>query len=234
MGRFVVIGLGSFGEYVAKSLMEQGNEVLAIDKNPAKVQRIKDVVSSAMTADASQNAFLQEIDFGDVDAVVVGLSEREMAAGILITMHLRESSVKKIVVKVTSDDHKAIIDKIGATETIFPERDVAERLSSRLSSANVYDQISLSDDYGILEIVAPAKFVVDRLEQLDMRSTHGVQVLFLRRSREGEALSDFAKRNEWEVVFPRRDTAVKTGDILILAGAADALEKIKNMKPSVA
>ena len=179
MGKFVVIGLGCFGEYAAKSLMEQGNEVLVIDKNPFKIQRIKDTVSGAMTADAADLAFLKEADIVDVDAVIVGFSENEMAASVLTTMHLKELGIKRIIVKATSDDHKTILEKVGATQTVFPERDVAERLASSISSPNVYDQIPLSEDFGVLEVVAPAKFVVEHLEDLDMRAKHAAQSIKL-------------------------------------------------------
>ncbi len=232
MSKFAVIGLGSFGEYVAKSLMEQGNEVLVIDKNPAKIQRIKDTVSGAMTADAADLAFLKEADIVDVDAVIVGFSEHEMAASVLTTMHLKELGLKKIIVKATSDDHKTILEKVGATQTVFPERDVAERLASSISSPNVYDQIALSDDFGVLEVVAPAKFVVEHLEDLDMRAKHAAQVLFLKRPTKGFTSLERPTTEDYEVLFPDKETAIKAGDILVLAGGAEALEKIKNMKPS--
>jgi len=232
MGKFVVIGLGSFGEYAAKSLMDQGNEVLVIDKDAAKIQRIKDTVSSAMTADAADMDFLEEADIANVGAAIVGFSETDMAASVLTAMHLKELGVKRIVVKATSTDHKTILEKVGATETVFPERDVAERLASCLSCPNVYDQIPLSDDFGILEIIAPAKFVVESLEDLDMRAKHAAQVLFLKRPPKGFTLSERPRTEDYEVLLPDRQTAVRRGDVLVLTGRAEALEKIKRMKPS--
>ena len=232
MGKFVVIGLGSFGEYLAKSLMEQGNEVLVIDKDEAKIQKVKDMVSSAMTANAADMDFLKEADIADVDAAIVGFSENDMAASILTAMHLKEIGVKRIIAKATTMDHKTILEKVGATETVFPERDAAERLASCISCPNVYDQIPLSDDFGILEIVAPAKFVVEHLVALDMRAKHAAQVLFLKRLPKGFAPSERPSTEDYEVLFPDRQTAVRPGDVLVLAGNAEALEKIKRMKPS--
>ena len=233
MGKFAVIGLGSFGEYVAKSLMARGNEVLVIDRDPGRVQKVKDAVSSAMTANAADKEFLNEADIADVEAAIIGLSERDMAASILATMYLKEMGIKKIVVKASSSDHKTILEKVGATETVFPERDVAERLASSISSSNVYDQIPLADNFGILELVAPAKFVVDHLESLDMRAKYGAQVLFLRRPVGRLSPQEKPKVEDCKVVFPDKGTAVKPGDILILAGRTESLEKIKGMNPSV-
>jgi len=232
MGKFVVIGLGSFGEYAAKSLMERGNEVLVIDKNPSKIQKVKDIVTDAMAANAADIEFLKEADIADVDAVIVGFGESEMAASVLATMHLKTLGVRKIVVKVTSDDHRIILEKVGATQTVFPERDIAERLASSICSPNVYDQIPLSEDFGILELAAPAKFVVEHLEDLNMRAEHTAQVLFIKRPTEGSAQLERPAPEDYEVFFPNKQTAIKPRDILILAGSNEALEKIKNMKPS--
>lgn len=236
MGKFAVIGLGSFGEYAAKSLMERDNEVLVIDKDAAKIQRIKDSVSSAMTANAADVNFLKEADLASVEVAIVGFSESDMAASILTTMHLREIGVKRVVVKATTSDHKAILEKVGATETIFPERDAAERLASSISSPNVYDHIALSEDFGILEVMAPAKFVVDRLDKLDMRGDHAAQVLFLKRPperEEGQEDAERPRREDYTVLFPHKSTAIRPGDILVLAGSNEALERIRKMKPSI-
>jgi len=232
MGKFVVIGLGSFGQFAAKSLMEGGHEVLVIDQDPVKVQRVKDTVSSAITANAVDKEFLREADIADVDGAIIAFGEKDMAASILATMYLKELGLRKIVVKAASEDHKIILEKIGATETVLPERDMAERIASRMSSPNVYDQVPLSEDYGILEVVAPARFIVKRLEELDMRSKHGVQVLFLRRSRKALAPGQRPQREDCEVIFPNKDTQIMPGDILILAGSTKGLEEVKKMKPS--
>ncbi|MBN2209683.1 MAG: TrkA family potassium uptake protein [Candidatus Coatesbacteria bacterium] len=232
MGKFVVIGLGSFGEYVARSLMERGNEVLVVDREPGRIQRLRDAVSSAMTADAADADFLREADIVDVDAAIVGFSEADMAASILTTMHLKELGIKRIVVKATSNDHKVILEKVGATETVFPERDAAERLASSISSPNIYNRIPLSEGFGILELDAPAKFVVEHLEDLNMRTAYAAHVLFLRRPAGDLDPSRRSNSGNYQVIFPDKQTPVRPGDILILAGTNEALEKISEMKPS--
>lgn len=48
MKTYVVVGLGRFGQSIARRLCELGNEVLAMDKNPEYVQQISNFVTQAV------------------------------------------------------------------------------------------------------------------------------------------------------------------------------------------
>ncbi|NPV83968.1 MAG: TrkA family potassium uptake protein, partial [Candidatus Aminicenantes bacterium] len=140
--RFAVIGLGSFGSYLARTLYEKGHEVLVIDKDKDKVEEAKDFSSQAVWMDSADKESLQALGVQDMDVAVVSLGP-EMEPSILTVLYLHELGVNRILAKALSPDHGKILEAIGATEVIYPERDMAVRLAQRLSSRNVLEYVPL-------------------------------------------------------------------------------------------
>ena len=144
MAQVAVIGLGRFGFHAAKLLHEAGHEVLAIDIEPAVVQRIRDFSSQAMVLDARDKERLRALSIRDFDVVVLSLGER-VDASALVALHLKEIGGPRLIAKAGSEDHAKLLELIGVDEIIFPERQAAERLAHRLSNANLLDFIPLGE-----------------------------------------------------------------------------------------
>ncbi len=156
--KFAVIGLGSFGAYVAKTLYEKGNEVLAIDMDKERVEEVKNFVSHAVSMDAADKENLQAMGIQDMDVVVVSLGP-EMESSILTVLYLHEIGVKQIVAKALTEDHAKVLDAVGATEVIYPEKDMAIKTGLRLSNPNILEYLPLISGFGIQEIAPPEKFI---------------------------------------------------------------------------
>jgi trk system potassium uptake protein TrkA len=128
MKRAVVIGLGIFGYHIARTLFENGFEVVAIDKNKEAIQRIRDYSTKAVLADGTDKEVMQELGIEEDDIAIISFGE-DLAAATLITLHLRQLKVKTIVVKAPNEEHKLILEKVGATDVIIPEMEVAKKLA---------------------------------------------------------------------------------------------------------
>ena len=159
MGRYAIIGLGTFGSSVANSLFQKGHEVIAIDISEDLVQRARDVATQCITADATDRETLEALGLTDVDYAVISVGDK-IDASILITLHLTELGVKNIVVKAINDTHGKILKKIGATEVVYPEKQMAVRIADRIGHKRVLDQIQLGDGISILEVATPDSLVV--------------------------------------------------------------------------
>lgn len=217
MKRCAIIGLGNFGYYLAKALHERGHEVLAIDKDKDAVQRVKDHCARAVVTDASDRATLAALNVGDVDFAVVGLGTR-LDHSVLVTMRLKELGVRSIVVKAITEDHEKIMQMIGATEVIFPERDMGLKVAASLSSPNLVDQLPIMEGYSIIELGPPKGFIGKSLKDLQLRNTYGVQVIAIR-----ELIP------ERVTMTPMADFVIKDSDILVIMGSDEALEKMSRM-----
>lgn len=213
MKRFCVIGLGNFGFHIASTLYEAGHEVVAIDADREKVQRVQDHASYAIFGDAASKEFLKGQGIGEMDAVVVSTGERSHLS-TLITLYLRELKVPRILVKAVDEDHGRILEKIGATEIIFPEKDMAVKVARGLSSPNILEFIPLAEDYSIIEVGPPAHFIGKNLIELNLRRRHNVTIIGIKDVISGAFL-----------IVPPASHVIKDSDLLILIGKSEDVEK---------
>ncbi len=215
MKRVVVIGLGIFGFNLTRSLFENGVEVIAVDKDKEMVQQVKDYCSKAILADGTKREVMESIGIQEDDVVIISFGE-DLAASTLITLHLREMKVRKIIVKAPNEDHKRVLEKVGATEVIIPEKEMADKVARSLVSPNVLDYIPLSEDYTISELAPPTRFYGKTIGELHLRSKYHVEVIAVR-----EVLPDRI------TMVPRADFVIKDSDVLVVIGKEEDIEKIK-------
>jgi len=216
--KFAVIGLGSFGFYVAKTLYEKGHEVLVVDNNKEKIEVVKNFVSHAVSMDAADKENLQALGIQDMDVVVVSLGP-EMESSILTVLYLHEIGIKRIVAKALTEDHAKVLEAVGATEVIYPEKYMAIRAALKLSNPNILEYLPLISGFGIEEIAPPEKFIGKSLRELDLRNKYGVQVIAIR-----EIIP------EKTTFIPKADFVIKDSDILIIMGEEKQLAKINSIK----
>ena len=167
--QFVVIGLGRFGESVAKTLYSLGHDVLAIDMDEDSVQEISDSVTHAVQMDATDESALKTLGLRNFDVAVVTIGSN-IQASVMITLLVKELGVKYIIAKGQSDLHAKVLYKIGADRVILPEKDMGIRVAHNIASSNILDYIELSEDYSILEIRALSIWVGKSLKELKLRS----------------------------------------------------------------
>ncbi|MEW6376232.1 MAG: TrkA family potassium uptake protein [Thermodesulfobacteriota bacterium] len=215
MKRVVVIGLGIFGFNIAKDLYENGFEVIVIDKNKEVIQKIKDFSTKAILADGTNKEVIESIGIQEDDVVIISFGE-DLAASTLITLHLKEMKVRHIIVKAPNEDHRRVLEKVGATEVIIPEREMADKVAKGLIAPNVLEYIPLSEDYTISEIVPPARFFGKTIGELHLRSKYHIEVIAVR-----EVLPDRIR------MVPRADFVIKDSDILVVIGKEEDIQKIK-------
>ena len=215
MRRVVVIGLGIFGFNIAKDLYENGFEVIAIDKNKEVIQKIRDFSTKAVIADGIDKEVMESIGIQEDDVVIISFGE-DLAASTLITLHLKEMKVKHIIVKAPNEDHKHVLEKVGATEVIIPEKAMADKVAKSLISPNVLDYIPLSEDYTISEIVPPASFMGKTIGEIHLRSRYHIEVIAVR-----EMLP------ERITMVPRAEFVIKDSDILVVIGKEQDIQRIK-------
>lgn len=212
--KFAVIGLGSFGAQVAKTLYEKGQEVLAVDHDSERIDEVKSFVSHAVSMDAADKENLQALGVQEMDVVIVSLGP-DMESSILTVLFLHEMGAERIIAKALTEDHGKILNAVGANEVIHPEKDMAIRTALRLSNPNVLEYLPLISGFGIQEVAPPEKFIGKTLKQLDLRNKHGVQVMAIK-----------SLIPEKTTFIPTADFLIKDSDILIIMGEEKKLSKI--------
>lgn len=214
MKRFVVIGLGNFGSSVAETLHSMGHDVAALDRDAERVDGMARLVTRAAEGDGTDVRTLQRVGAEDADAAVISTGD-DITASAMACLVLRDLGVAEIYVKVISNDHARLIEKIGVEETIFPERESGIRLGRRISSRSVLNYVQLGANFSLQEMAVPSGWVGRSLRELMLPHRHGISVV---------AVHDFLGGEIQSVPDP--DARLKESDTLLVAGPDDKLARV--------
>jgi trk system potassium uptake protein len=214
MKRFIVIGLGNFGASVAETLFRGGHDVIALDSREQAVDRMAQLATRCAVGDGKDIRTLERVGAGDADAAVVATGD-DITASVLTTLALRDLGVREIYAKVISGDHARVMEKLGVTETVFPERESGLRLGHRMSRQTLLNFVQLSADFSVQEMAVPDSWVGRTLRELELPRRHRVFVVAVH-----DMLTD-----EIQPV-PSADAPLKESDTLFLSGRNVDLDRI--------
>jgi trk system potassium uptake protein TrkA len=215
---FAVIGLGRFGAAMAKTLAELGHDVIGIDGDEDKVRSLSDFVSLSLQLDATDERALRAAGIQDVDVAVVSIGENIESSLLVVTL-LLELGIRNIVAKAVTPLHGRILEKLGVTRVVFPEREMAVRIAHSLVVPNVLDYIELSNEFSIVDVPAPPEFVGRTLREIGLRSRFGLTTI---------AIKHAARAGSRDVtnIAPGPDDVVQAGDVLSLLGSNERLGQL--------
>jgi len=224
MKQFAVIGLGTFGQRVARTLMQKGSEVVAIDKDAAKVEAVKDDVTRALCLDATDEGTLARSGVLDVDAVVVAMGEN-MEEAILATALLKRLGAGYIVARAASALYAQILHDVGADRTVLIEEQMADQVAKTMVAPDIIDQLQLSTGHSLVEMKPLRDMVGKKLGELDLRRRYKVNIIAIKKripfiSEEGESTFKETTND-----VPGPDDRIAAGDVLVVVGADTELER---------
>ncbi len=215
--KFIVIGLGKFGTYLAKSLAKEGLEVLCIDRNEKLVEDISEDVSEAIVADATRKEVLKSLGVEEVEHVIVATGN--LSASVLIVLYLKELGARSIIAKAIDEDQAKILSLVGANKVVIPERDAAIKEAQSIISPNVVDFLPLLPEFLVAKIEPPAEFIGRSLKELDFRRRFHLYVLATR-----------DKHTQKLVLLPPAEHIIEKDEELFVLGRREAIEKLPKSK----
>ena len=209
---YLVFGLGRFGSSLARSLCEQGQQVMAVDSSEELVQDIAPFVTEAVQLNATDEAALASLEVSSFDGAVVSIGEN-VRDSVLICVLLKEMGIPYLIAKANDELHAKVLRKIGVDKVVFPERDMGERVARSIVTPGVLDLMQLSDDFQIVEIRLPEKWAGNTLIGLNVRRRFGISILAVH-------------RNGSYMVSPSADMQLEEGDILLVLGKTEDIEDL--------
>lgn len=213
MKNIAVIGLSSFGFYLCKALNKLGYNIMAVEIKEDLVNNVKPFVRKAVIGDAKDKNFLINLGISDFDLVVVSVGSK-IDVSILITLYMKELGIKEIIAKAVNEDHAKILERIGATSIIFPERDLAYRMAHTIASPNFIEYIPLTEGFNLIEISPPKPWLGKSLKELKLRNKYQIQIAMIR-----EIVPE-------RVVIPDAEFVLKDSDILYIIGSDESINKM--------
>ncbi len=165
---YAVFGLGKYGTAVAKELLDNGVDVIAVDKDADTVNEAADKIPVCKCADGTDDNVIRQLDIENVDVVIVCMSESLEATVMAITL-CKEVGVPCVIAKCSDEVHRKIFSRVGADKVVFPEKESGTRFAKNLLSNGFADIIDLSTDVSMVEIPVKVDWVGKNLIELDLR-----------------------------------------------------------------
>lgn len=178
---FAIFGLGRFGTSIVSNLAQTDVELLAADRELARVEAVADLVDQAVVGDASDEAFLQRVAVEHFDVVVFAMGE-QFEASVMATMLAKERGCRRVVVKALDPRQAKILTKIGADQVVLPEVEMGAKIAHLLVNANILDVFDQIPGVNITEQRPDPQWVGKTLAQANIRRAFGLEVLALIRA----------------------------------------------------
>jgi trk system potassium uptake protein len=205
----LVIGLGRFGTAVARSLVQLGHDVLAVDERPEIVQRFASDFTHVVAADATDTEALRQIGAEQFDRAVIGIGT-DIEASVLTVLSIVELGIDEVWAKAINAKHARILERVGATHVIRPESAMGERVAHMVTGAMI-DYIEFDDGFAIARTRAPEISWDRTLEETGLRRKYDITVVGV-------------KRRGQDFTYARPETSIEKSDELIVCGATQKVE----------
>jgi len=209
---FVVFGLGKFGLSVAKALADNGCQVMVVDSDRSRVEKIAEDVTYAVCTDVTDSDAIHSLGIGNFDGAIVAIGEN-MEASVLVTIIAKEMGIPYVLAKATTELQAKVLKKVGADKIIFPEKETGIRIANNLISDNFFDAIELSAKYSMMDLTIPEDWVGKTLRELNLRATKKINVIGIKREEEFE-------------ITPDPDMPLTEDDMLVIIGRNQTLSKL--------
>lgn len=205
----LVVGMGRFGSALAIELEHLGHEVLAVDTDELAVQSMAAQVTHALCADATDPEVLTSLGVPDLEHAVVAIGV-DIEASILTTAAIADLGVRDIWAKAVTEPHARILQRVGATHVVFPERDMGTRVAHQVTG-HMLDYIQIDEDFALVETRPPSAEVGKSLQEAGLRARYQVTIVAL-------------KPPGGTFTYTTPDTVLEEGSVLLVAGPEKAVE----------
>ncbi len=177
---YAVFGLGRYGIAVAKELVENGMEVIAVDNEQRIVNDVAAYLPVCKCADVTDAEVISRLGIGNIDTVIVCMASNLEASVMAITL-CKETGVETVIAKCSNEMHQKILLRVGADQVVFPENESGIRLAKNLISSGFIDMISLSSDVSVVEIGIKDEWCGKNLIELNLRKKYGFNIVAIKK-----------------------------------------------------
>lgn len=210
MKQFAILGLSWFGKNVLVELLDLGADVMIIDKDREVIDAYRDHPVTAVVMDIVNEENLRKALPQGLDGVVIDMGDK-IEASILATSYCRKLGIPRIFVKAVTEGHAEILEMVGATKIVFPNREAAKRITPLLVSSGLLNYLPVSGNLVIAELVVPERLFGLSLLEANLRKNHGINLISVRNGDE-----------EYGLFSP--EYRFRPGDVALVSGLDESIE----------
>ena len=177
---YAVFGLGRYGIAVARELVSNGVEVIAVDSDEKIVNVAATELPICKCADITDPEVIRQLGISNVDVVIIAMANNLEASVMAVTL-CKEIGVKTVIAKSANEMHQKILNRVGADKVVFPENESGIRLAKNLLSSGFVDMVSLAKNVSMIELDVKPDWVGKNLIELNLRKKYSINVVALRK-----------------------------------------------------
>ncbi|MCH7411370.1 TrkA family potassium uptake protein [Belliella sp. DSM 111904] len=227
--KYIIVGLGNFGGHLAARLTSYGHEVIGIDASEDKVEAVKDKITHAIAMDATDIHAVRNLPCKEADAVIIAIGE-DFGASIMVTALFKQLNIKRLISRSINKVHETVIQAIGVDEILHPEEDSAERMAKSLQMKGVIDSLDVSDNYNIIEVKAPQRYIGLTIAETKIRQDYNINILTLIKMEEKPNIFGVKSKRKKVTGVVTAETKIEEGDILLLFGHIKDIQEILSLE----
>ncbi|MBY0504851.1 MAG: potassium channel protein [Bryobacteraceae bacterium] len=223
-GHFIVCGLGRVGRGAADELHRSGVPFVIVDKSDDRVERAIKAGMLAVSADATRDETLREVNIDQARGLIAALSSD--ADNLFLTLSAKTLNPKlSVSARVNEEEAEKKIRRAGADAVIAPYNFTGSRLAQSILRPHVSEFLNFAtqgfgDDVAIeqVRVEAHAEMVGKSLLELGhLRKDLGLMVLAVRQS------------NGQMLMNPPAEHVILAGDYLIVMGEYSKLRNFEKL-----
>ena len=209
----IVFGAGAFGSAVAKTLYEEGMEVMIVDRDEELIQNISSKVTTAIICDVTDDGAMTELGLNNFDVAIISIGQN-LSASIIASVECLDAGITSVYAKAKNEIQANILKKLGVRTVIYPERDIGERLGKSIAGSSIIEYIHFSDIYSIVEIQPLKSWIGQSMMELDLRKKYNMNVIAFIRGKE-------------TMITPDPNIKILENDKLLVVGEDKDILKLK-------
>ena len=211
MKNILIIGLGRFGKHIAMQLNQMGHEIMAVDLNEERVEKVLPFVTNAQIGDSTDAEFLKSLGIGNYDICFVTIGG-SFQNSLETTSLLKELGARLVISRAERDVHEKFLLRNGADKVVYPEKQVAKWASIRYTD-HILDYMEVDASHAIFEVEIPYEWIGKTIGELDIRKKHNINILAVKN--EGGEIG----------VAISADTVLNDGSTLLVLGDYKTIQK---------
>lgn len=227
--KYIIVGMGNFGAFLATRLTDLGHEVVGVDSSSSRIELIQDKITHAIVLDATDLQAVKTLPMKDCDVVVIAIGE-DVGASIMTTAIFKQMNAKRIIGRAINSVQETVIRAIGVDEIIHPEEETAQRLATRLELKGVLDSLEISDDYNIVEVKLPKRYIGVSVVEANLRKEFGLNILSTIQMVEKSNLVGIKTVKKQVSGVIKADYVFAAEDILLIFGMVKDIQKFLNLE----
>jgi trk system potassium uptake protein TrkA len=211
MKSVLIIGAGQFGIHIAKRMSELRCEIMAVDSDEARINKILPYVANAQIGNSTNADFMESLGIPDYDVCIVTISD-SFQNSLETTALLKDLGARKVISRAQNDVQEKFLLRNGADETVYPEKQMAVRLATKEAFDDILDVLQLDHDINIYEVRVPASWNNKTIAELDIRKKHHLNIIAIRSSD--------------RLVIPMPDMIVTKDDAILIIGNIKDIQNV--------